>query len=316
VISTLPFSHRSPFTVKLSFSVLISGFLLYSVENLDHPIYALEDFNFAAVGDFGCNSNTDDTVDNIVDKNPELVFALGDFSYYSTGTCWFYKISPIDNITRITIGNHENDNSEGFNAYMSHFGLSQTYYSFNHENAHILVLDTEAEGDIYSSGTPQYNFAVNDLQSASQDPDIDWIIVYFHAPIYTSPAPYTIESDLRDTVHPLFDEYGVDLVLAGDLHNYQRTFPLRYNANNPASPTITSTNASDYTDPEGAIYAIVGTGGFSLHNFSDKASFVSSQQDDFFGQLDIKITDNGNRMEGKFYRNSNNAILDSFSITK
>jgi hypothetical protein len=66
---------------------LISGFLLHSVQNLDQPIYALEDFNFAAVGDFGCNSNTDDTVDNIVDKNPKLVFALGDFSYYSTGTC-------------------------------------------------------------------------------------------------------------------------------------------------------------------------------------------------------------------------------------
>jgi len=315
MISTLPFSHRSLLTVKLSFSVLISVFLLHSVENLDQPLYALEDFNFAAVGDFGCNSNTDDTVDNIVHKNPELVFALGDFSYYPTGTCWFYKIAPIDNITRISIGNHDDDESEGFNEYMSHFGLSQTYYSFDHENTHILVLDTDRNS--YSSGSPQYNFAVNDLQSASQDSDINWIIVYFHAPIYTSPAPCcSVSSALRDTYHPLFDEYGVDLVLAGDLHHYQRTFPLRYNDDNPASPTITSTNASDYADPEGAIYAIVGTGGFSLHHFSDKASFVSSQQDDFFGILDIKITDNGNRMEGKFYRNSNNAILDSFSITK
>jgi hypothetical protein len=254
-------------------------------------------------------------VDNIVDKNPELVFALGDFSYYSTGTCWFYKISPIDNITRISIGNHEDDDSEGLDGYMSHFGLSETYYSFNHENAHILVLDTDRNPIL--SGSRQYDFAVNDLQSASQDPDIDWIIVYFHGPFYASPAPCCkAYSELRGTYHPLFDQYGVDLVLAADIHNYQRTFPLSYNANNPASPTITSTNASDYTDPEGAIYAIVGTGGHSLRYFSGKASFVSSQQDDFFGQLDVKITDNGNKLEGKFYRNGNNAILDSFSITK
>jgi hypothetical protein len=314
VISTLPFSHRF-LTLKLSLTVLISGFLLYSVENLYQPTYAIEDFNFAAVGDFGCTSNTDDTLDNIVDKNPELVFALGDFSYYSTGTCWFYKISPIDNITRISIGNHEDDDSEGLDGYMSHFGLSETYYSFNHENAHILVLDTDRNPIL--SGSRQYDFAVNDLQSASQDPDIDWIIVYFHGPFYASPAPCCkAYSELRGTYHPLFDQYGVDLVLAADIHNYQRTFPLIYNANNPASPTITSTNASDYTDPEGAIYAIVGTGGHSLRYFSGKASFVSSQQDDFFGQLDVKITDNGNKLEGKFYRNGNNAILDSFSITK
>ena len=314
MISTLPFSHRSLLTVKLSFSVLISGFLLYSVENLDQPIYALEDFNFAAVGDFVCTSNTDDTVDNIVDKNPELVFALGDYTYEPTGTCWFNKITPIDSIIRISIGNHEDDDSEGFNGYMSHFGLSQTYYSFNHENAHILVLDTDRNA--YQSGSPQYNFAVNDLESASQDPDIDWIIVYFHRPIYTSPSASAPSTSFRDPYHPLFDQYGVDLVLTGHNHNYQRTFPLNYNPSKPSNPIVTSTNANDYINPQGAIFAIVGTGGASLSAITGKEPYVVVQQDDYFGQLDVKITDNGSKMEGKFYRNDNNAILDSFSITK
>ena len=143
VLITLPFSHSSLLTVKLSFSVLISGFLLYAVEKLDQPIYALEDFNFAVVGDFGCNSSAENTVENIVDRNPELVLALGDYSYRSTGFCWFNQIDPIDNITKISIGNHEDDDFEGYNEYMDHFGLSQTYYSFNHKNVHILVLDTD-----------------------------------------------------------------------------------------------------------------------------------------------------------------------------
>jgi hypothetical protein len=315
VISAHPFSHRSLFTVKLSFSVLISGFLLYSVENLDQLIYALEDFNFAAVGDFDCTSNTDDTVDNIVDKNPELVLVLGDYSYLPTGACWFNRIEPIDNITKISIGNHEDQDFEGYDGYMDHFGLSQPYYSFNHENAHILVLDTDRYPYWYE--TDQYNFAVNDLQSASQNPSIYWIIVYFHRPIYASPsADASVSSIFRNLHHPLFDQYGVDLVLAGHIHNYQRTFPLNYNPSNPEDPIVTSTNANDYINPRGAIFAIVGTGGAWLGPISDKESYVVAQHDDFYGQLDIKITDNGNRMEGKFYRNSNNTILDTFSITK
>ncbi|HJY10838.1 MAG TPA: metallophosphoesterase [Nitrososphaeraceae archaeon] len=278
------------------------------------PIQAIEDFNFAAVGDFGCTSNTDDTVDNIVHKNPELVLALGDYSYESTGTCWFYKSTPIDNITRISIGNHEETDAEGFQEYMSHYGLSQTYYSFNHKNAHILVLDEDRSS--YLPGSPQYDYAINDLQSASQDPDIDWIIVYFHRPIYTSPSSSSPSTSFRDPYHPLFDKYGVDLVLTGHNHNYQRTFPLSYNPSEPSEPIVTSTNANDYKNPRGAIFALVGTGGVGLSAILGKEPYVVVQQDDYYGQLDIKITDNGNKLEGKFYRNGDNAILDSFSIIK
>jgi Calcineurin-like phosphoesterase len=327
VISTLSFSHRSLLTVKISYPVLISGFLLYSVEKLDEPVYALEDFNFAAVGDFGCKSNTDNIVDNIVDKNPDLVFALGDYSYNSTGFCWFNRIEPIDNITKISIGNHEDADFEGYDEYMDHFGLSQTYYSFNHKNVHILVLDTDRNN--YFRGSPQYNYAVNDLQSASQDPDIDWIIVYFHRPMYASPSDDAgVLFSFGVTYHPLFDQYGVNLVLAGHLHNYQRTFPLNYNPSDPSDPIVTNKNANDYINPQGAIFAIVGTGGVDLDAITGKESYVVEQHDDFFGQLDIKITENGKKLEGKFYGNGNNPkldkfygngnnpILDSFSITK
>ncbi len=39
----------------------------------------IPDFNFAAVGDWECTSHTIDTVNNILDKKPELVLGLGDF---------------------------------------------------------------------------------------------------------------------------------------------------------------------------------------------------------------------------------------------
>jgi phosphodiesterase/alkaline phosphatase D-like protein len=82
------------------------------------PAHALSDFNFDAVGDWGYNSNTQSTVNNIKGKNPELIIALGDYSYQPTATCWINAINSIKSVTRINIGNHENDASEGYELYM------------------------------------------------------------------------------------------------------------------------------------------------------------------------------------------------------
>ena len=176
----------------------------------------------------------------------------------------------------------------------------------------------------YSSGSAQYNFVINDLQTASQNPNIGWIIVYIHKQMYTSPNTCSASScentasdatSLRNTYHAKFEQYGVDLVLNGHVHNYQRTFPIKYDSGSPSSPTITSSNTNSYTNPQGQIFATVGTGGVNFHALSGKASFVAKQQDDLFGQLDIKITNNGAKLEGRFYANSG-SVLDSFSITK
>jgi hypothetical protein len=68
------------------------------------------DFNFAAAGDWGCTDDTIDIVNSILDKKPELVLGLGDYSYeMDSADCWFEDIQPIDNIMKIAIGNHDVD---------------------------------------------------------------------------------------------------------------------------------------------------------------------------------------------------------------
>ena len=176
----------------------------------------------------------------------------------------------------------------------------------------------------YSSGSAQYNFVVNDLQSASQNPNIKWIIVNIHKQMYTSPNTCGSSScsntgsdatNLRNIYHAKFDQYGVDLVLNGHLHNYQRTFPIKYDPGSPSSPTVTDSASTDYIDPQGEIFATVGTGGINFHALSGKSSFVKYQQDDFFGSLDILITNNGDKLVGKYFSNGGSK-LDEFSITK
>lgn len=282
---------------------------------LAQSVYA--DFNFGTVGDWGCNSNTKSTVNNLKAKSPERVLALGDYSYQPTAKCWLDTIKDIKTKTRINIGNHEYDGN-GPSQYLNAFGLNSQYYSFNYANTHVLTMATELS---FKKGSSQYNFVDNDLKTAAADPNIKWIIVNYHKLMYTSPNTCSSSSckgssTLRDTYHPLFDKYGVDLVLQAHVHNYQRTFPLKYNTNSHSNPTKTSTGTSTYTDPQGEIFATVGTGGINFHGLSGKSSFVVKQQAQKFGILDIRMADDGSKLTGKYYRNGESSPYDTFTISK
>ena len=280
--------------------------------------------NFGAAGDWGCSSNTKKTVSNIRShSSPERILALGDYSYVTDGSdspdCWLNIINAIKNRTRIAIGNHEDDDNEGFNQYMSSFGLSQTYYAFTYGNVRLIMMDSDRNS--FSNGSDQHTFVVSQLQQASQDSSIKFIIVSLHQPMYTSPntcAPKCssqANSNLRDTYHPLFDQFGVDVVLIGHVHNYQRTLPIKYDPVSPSSPTRTSTATMEYNDPVGQIFAIVGTGGVNLQGLGSKSYFVKYQQDDRFGALDINIENSGNTLAGRYYTNDG-VRRDVFKITK
>jgi hypothetical protein len=313
--------------ISIFFEILISSMLFSGLSGVSnkslyfHDAFAQStpgDFNFAAAGDWGCNSNTVATINSIVNQGSEFTLGLGDYSYESSAKCFLSKVDPIDENMAIAIGNHENSERESLNTYLEHFDeLTSEYYSFNVQNVHFLAMATEIS---YFSGSAQYTFVKNDLASASSDPDIDWIVVFFHKPMYSSQNSCSSsschgESSLRDTYHPLFDQNGVDLVLEGHAHNYQRSAPIKFNPNSQSNPIITNNDANTYTDPEGQIHVIVGTGGVNFHKLTGQKSFINSQQDKKFGHLNVALTDNGKTLTGKFIANDN-TIMDQFTITK
>jgi hypothetical protein len=52
--------------------------------------------HLAGVGDWGCSSNTKNTVKNIVNHAALTTLALGNNSYQSTGTCWYNIVKHLD----------------------------------------------------------------------------------------------------------------------------------------------------------------------------------------------------------------------------
>src|SRR5580765_6934619 len=272
-------------------------------------------FSMAAVGDWGCTSNTDKTVKKISSEKPNIVLALGDYSYELSADCWLKAVKQIDDITKITIGNHEDSPNEDLDAYMSNFGMNKQFYSFTKNNVHFVVMATEIP---YKSGSDQYKFVVNDLSKASTDKNVDWIVVFMHRIMYTSPTSCSscgALSDLRETYHPLFDKYGVDFVLQGHAHDYQRSYPLQYNQKDAEDPIVTDKNSGKYNDPKGEIYAIVGTGGEDFHALKSKSSFIASQNDARFGHLNLDTSKSATTkiLNGQFIGNDGK-IMDEFQI--
>jgi calcineurin-like phosphoesterase family protein len=265
-------------------------------------------YHLAAAGDWGCNNNTEKTVRSITSKNPTLLLDLGDNSYQPTADCWLAITHLLDGKMKIAIGNHDDVSSSLLNQYLSHFNLSREYYSFNYLNAHFVVLSTEQKGS-----SSQYDFVKSDLARASSNSSIDWIIVYMHKPLYTSPNNHTGDSTMRDRYHPLFDQYGVDIALYGHNHAYERSYPMKYQKASPSIPIITNSSKGNYTDPQGEIFATVGTAGESIYHYKSKSQYIVTQYEGY-GFLDIDIA--RNKLVAKFYSDIDGSVEDQFTITK
>jgi predicted phosphodiesterase len=310
-------------------TALVAFSSTHKLESLYATDEVLPHFNFAAAGDWGCSSDTENTLNSIQSRGPELVLGLGDYSYDTSADCWLDIIRPIEKIMKITIGNHEIEDSK-LTDYMKHFGLDTEYYSFNFQNVHFLVMSdyapdsSEESLQVYQKGSKQYNFVRNDLSIASSDPQIDWIIVSHHVQQYASTANYDIpvETKWNEIYHPLFEAYDTDLVLQGHQHNYQRTYPIKYNIENPEKPIITDKSKHNYTNAEGQIFLTVGTGGINLQDLhGNQAPYLATTEDEEYGFLDLNIINNNDNnklttsLSGRFNGNSG-ATIDQFMITK
>jgi len=114
--------------------------------------------------------------------------------------------------------------------------------------------------------------------AAAQDRSIDWIIVQMHQDALSS-SKYGNGSDLglREAWLPLFDRFGVDLVLCGHDHDYERSWPVRGCNRNVGRDALTGA-AVDTRQPQpveshsshgpfdtslGTVHFILGGGGTS-----------------------------------------------------
>jgi hypothetical protein len=258
-------------------------------------------FSFGTAGDWGSNSDTAATASNIASHQNQIVIGLGDFCYCESPDSWWNgPLAPINHLMfRGAQGNHDADNS-GSSEYLRLFGQNNWTSSFNYKNVHFVPIDTESNPDAAALD--------KDLATARQDPNIKWIVAFYHKPIYTSPTNHEPdEAGIKNIVVPLFDKYHVDLVLQAHNHNYQRSYPLK-------ADMVTETRPdSVYQSPKGSIYMVVGTGGQDFYPLNGQAPYIQNQFTGIPGFLKVDVSDTS--LKGTFFANDG-TIKDTFAINK
>ena len=210
---------------------------------------AAESFSFLYFGDIQVNSSAapefaawGELAKAAYTRNPAAAFALQGGDIVESGISaeqWaMFTNAATDTFSQIpfmpTNGNHESNFPSGKpELYLDTFalptngpeGFAEEFYSFDYGNAHILVVN-----DWVFSGEQR----LTDTQQAMLDvwveadlvlSDATWKIVVTHVPIYAIHSDATANK-AREHWLPLFEKYGVSLMLVGHQHVYSRLKPL------------------------------------------------------------------------------------------
>ncbi len=307
-------------------------------------------FRLWAVGDAGLAGSVQAAVRDAFAawtgaRGADLWLMLGDNAYYS-GTDAEYQagcFTPFATALRrwplwTTRGNHDVPAAGPNNDYYDFFTLpmsgeaggvpsgSEAYYAFDWANVHFVCLDSEDSDR--SLGGPMLTWLRADLAATARD----WVIAFWHQPPYSkgshdsdSPAE-THMRQMRERVLPILDSLGVDLVLTGHSHSYERSFLLR--GHYGLSGTLTSAMKADsgdgrptgdgaYVKPpgrtphDGAVYVVAGSSAQTSGGGLNHPVMVASLN--VAGSLVLDV--DGDQIEARFL-DAAGAIADHFTMLK
>jgi hypothetical protein len=260
-----------------------------------------EVLRFAVIGDFGGGGQPEADVAALVKSwKPQLIITTGDNNYpdgsgetidQKIGQFYSEFISPYtgeygagadENRFFPSLGNHD-WNTDQAQPYLDYFTLpgNERYYSFVRGPVHFFVLDSDSrEPDGVGKSSLQATWLQEQL-AASESP---WKIVYFHH------APYS--SGLHGPVDWMqwpFAAWGVDFVLSGHDHTYERI------------------------SRDGITYFVNGLGGGSIYTFVIIMEGSQVRYNDDYGAMIVDASDNWIKFQ---FVNRQEQVIDDFAVSK
>ncbi len=262
--------HRAALTgltarTRYVYRVLAQGTVLTEGSFRTAPATGTGQVSFVAFGDSGTGSAEQRKLAvRLSGEQPDLLLHMGDLAYQSGslkelqdrffgvygGWLAGRSVAP-------SMGNHDNATNAGA-AYINSFvlplnapaGVRERYYSFDFGPVHFVALDTERAFLDAGLRAEQISWLRADLGATAHP----WKIVFFHKPPFDSGPHHAPALDVRQTFAPIFEEFGVQLVLSGHEHIYERTVPWR-----------------QFGGPAAPVYVVSGGGGGPLHQTGHSA---------------------------------------------
>ena len=279
-------------------------------------------------------------------RGTDLWLMLGDNAYVD-GTDVEYQAAVFETYPQLlrqapvwpTLGNHDGHSASSAaqsGPYYDIFTLptnaeagglasgTEAYYSFDRANIHFVVLDSYDSNR--AANGPMLTWLENDLAATQQD----WLVAFWHHPPYSKGShnsdTETELIDMRENALPLLESYGVDLVLAGHSHSYERSYLIdhHYGTSSTFDASMQIDAGSGREDDtgayekspsgamnQGAVYAVAGSSskieGGSLNH---PAMYVSLN---VLGSMVLDF--DGLRLDAHFLDDAGNE-LDYFTLRK
>ncbi|MCL9805813.1 metallophosphoesterase [Flavobacterium amniphilum] len=273
------------------------------------PPTTTDTFKFAAVGDSRTNVGVWNTISTLTNnRNPAFVVFNGDIvdtgSSASQWDAWFDNGTNLIN-NRLILHAQGNHDVASASYYQNIFDLpknntpqTELYYSVEYGETVFICLNSETPSDV-----TQYNWLKSTLAANASK---KWKIISFHRPFYTV-GPHAGEMDAYwNTWFKAFDDYGVDLILTGHDHLYERFKPINRNVS-------TSSPVANYgSQPtEGRCQVVCGGAGAPLYT-AGSSSFLQAFKSDYHYVI-FDVT--GTTLCGTVYDDTN-VVIDNFCINK
>lgn len=285
----------------------------------------------AMFGDLGEKCNTpgcgDPTIaaliNGVAKKEFDLMVHVGDIAYTSgTQSVWDTYFNEMQaaaaNMFYMTIpGNHEHYfNFTGYKMRFANPGVEPNsifnlWSSFDYAGVHFIGFSTEHD---FEPGSMQYRWVEADLKKAAANrANVPWIIMYGHRPVYCSTDDYYdcvifANYKMKPYMEPLMKKYGVDLYVAGHLHNYERSYQV-FNG------TFVS---KSYTNPTTTIHCVAGMAGDNeglTNKWFNPQPQWSAIRDAQLGYGRVTVTD-AKTLTWDFVLSQTGEVHDTFTIKK
>lgn len=220
-----------------------------------------EPFTFIVFGDSGKGTKEQYLLAaRMPATDPDFVLHTGDV-IYPGGERHHYRnrlFRPYrDLLARVSfwpsIGNHDIFEPIDQSPYFDVFELPENgppdlaperNYWFDYASARVVVIDTELDETTLGDQVAPW------LHEVMTETNVLWKFVVLHRPPYTAGSHAPSEA-VQNTLVPVFEETGVDVVFNGHDHLYERTHPVR--------------NGELAEDGNGVVYVVSGAGGARLY---------------------------------------------------
>ena len=268
-------------------------------------------FRFAVIGDTESRPHINDRLSNLIwNERPNFLINLGDLTdggkkphRYEWTHEYFLGMTQLT--SRVPVfavpGNGEGDLY--WYKHYHRYPTPEGYYKFEFGDAAFFMLDSNRRQTDFKKGGKQYVWLDKQLAAC----DAKWKFVCHHHATFTSEeddygntweGPTTFGDMAVREIVPLYEKHGVDMVMFGHLHLFERSLPMK-------------DGKVDFEN--GTIHLLAGGGGGNLEDFSPTPAFFSAKT--HRGHHYLLMEMHGDSLTMRMH-DLNGAIRDSFSIQK